>query len=749
MTCKSFIARYFRGLYSRGHRRFISDYMGKSPLISDAEHTTRLPMDVDEDVFTAACTTIPLPRSPLSLLEPNSSDFKYFGLKCRYIYFIQFLSALCSLLQSSLAQLVKDIKRRSLRDSIQNDPAAHEYFTLEQATSCANEIKQWLADLPFTFRMDVDSDCGAVQVPRSDGATLPTANAGDPINMSPVLMAQRCELAVTAQRLIMKVYIPFLRPSYGHGNSTSYYQATVGTFTAAHAIVRSLRALCSMWKQRPDLRGRRPMPALFSFYSFSRALFDAAVACAHNVIKDPNSVWVHTAFEDVSYALEVLRDPMLNTARGPMRGGVEGGVPEAIRIVELLQRKAESACHNSSGTSSAGSKRKRDEIEADVEQLRNGFRFPFVSASVVSTNVPMFTADSTTPLSATATATSGFPSDQKAQTANRGSPAEEQSKRPPSAVSKHGSDHSRSKDKHAKKLPYPQTGIRVRTGKDPSPFTKLSVSPAAPALPSGDSEPPPVRQVSSIASSPAVEHSPYSQQSALFPPVSQSMSVHHASVPQKLDGGSADFLVPYSAGDEVVPAQTQMNIELSLSRRYCQTETSQDVSSSQPVAKVSPAVAILERPHSCSFPGSSPASYAPSNGSYSSINSPYTNGGPQFSTTPSHEQQTSSFDMSAATHSYYPYDPQTQTHSMTLVGVNHSRDEMSFQMRDQAVSRNGGLFQYQHDKAHQGMYASERHASVPQSPFTDAQSIAQAWTPQAGAIPEENGFWRSYDPFTA
>lgn len=71
---------------SPGRRRFISDYMGRSPLITDTEHMTHLRMDVDEDVFTPACTTIPLPRSPLSLSEPNSSDFKYFGLKCRYVF---------------------------------------------------------------------------------------------------------------------------------------------------------------------------------------------------------------------------------------------------------------------------------------------------------------------------------------------------------------------------------------------------------------------------------------------------------------------------------------------------------------------------------------------------------------------------------------------------------------------------------------------------------------------------------------
>lgn len=648
-------------------------------------------------------------------------------------------------LPPSLAQLVKDIKRRSLRDSVQNDPAAHEQFTLEQAASCANEIKQWLTDLPSTFRMDIDSDPGAVQAPQPDGG--PPAES---TNVSPVLLAQRCELVVTAQRLVMKVYIPFLRPSYGHGNSTSYYQATVGTFTAAHAIIRSLRALCLMWKQRPDLRGRRPMPALFSFYSFSRALFDAAVACAHNVIKDPNSVWVHTAFEDVNFALDVLRDPMLNTGRGPMRGGVEGGVHEAIKVVELLQRKAESARSGSSDAASAGTKRKHDEIEADVEQLRHGFRFPFVSAPVVSANASVAASDSATPLSVTGTRPpTGFPPDQQVQTVNRVSPVAEQAKRPSSVVSsvasKHGSEPPKSKDKHTKKQPYPQTGIRVRPGKEPSPFTKLCIPPAAP-VPPGD--PPPVRQVSSIAASPAVEHPPYSQQPASLPP----SSVSAIPFPQKLDGGSVDFLVPFGTGDEATQAHAQINLDIPQPRRYCQSEMSQDVSSSQQVAKAPPAaVASFERSHNVPFPGSSPASYAASSGSYSSISSPYANGGRQFSTTPSHEQQPSSFDMSGPTQSFYPYDAQSQPHSLTLVGVNRNGDDMSFQMQDQGVSQNGGIFQYPHDKPHQGMYVSERHASVPQSPFTEqhAQSMAQAWAPQAGAISEDSGFWRSYDPFTA
>ena len=722
MICESHPLHTIPVAYSRERRRFISDYMGRSPLISDTEHTTRLPMDVDEDVFTPACTTIPLPRSPLSLLEPNSSDFKYFGLKCRYVPDFGIVYPIL-ISRPRLAQLVKDIKRRSLRDSVQNDPAAHEQFTLEQAAACANEVRQWLADLPSTFRMDIDSD--TVQPLRPDGGT-----SAESTTVSPMLLAQRCELAVTAQRLVMKIYIPFLRPSYSHGNSTSYYQATVGTFTAAHAIIRSLRALCSMWKHRPDLRGRRPIPALFSFYSFSRALFDAAVACAHNVIKDPNSVWVHTAFEDVNYALEVLRDPMLNTGRGPMRGGVEGSVHEAIKIVELLQRKAESARSGGSDTVSTGMKRKHDEIEADVEQLRHGFRFPFVSAPVMSANDPAPTIDSSAP-------------PRPNQTARRVSPAEEQAKHSPSARSKLGSESHKCKDKHAKKPPYPQTGIRVRPGKEPSPFGKLCISPAPAPLSAGSDAPPSLCQVTSIAASPVVEQAPYVQQSIPSAPASQGISTHHSALPQKLDGGSVDFLLPFGAGDEAAQVHASMTLDIPQSRRY--PEIGQEVSGSQPVGNTAPPG--FERPHSVPFSGSSPASYAASSGSYSNISSPYTNGGTQFSTTPSLEQPSSSFEMSTPTQSFYPYDAPRPAHSLALVGVNHSGDDMPFRMQDQAVSQNGDLFQYPQDKSHQGMYVSERHASVPQSPFTE-QSM-QAWTPQASAVSEEGGFWRSYDPFPA
>jgi hypothetical protein len=44
---------------------------------------------------------------------------------------------------------------------------------------------------------------------------------------------------------------------------------------------------------------------------------------------------------------------------------MEGGIDEAVRVVEILQRKAEAA-RSGGGAAAAGMKRKHDEVEAGV-----------------------------------------------------------------------------------------------------------------------------------------------------------------------------------------------------------------------------------------------------------------------------------------------------------------------------------------------------------------------------------------------
>lgn len=58
--------------------RFISDSMGVPPLISDDQHTCRLPADVDEDAFAPKSGALPPPTGHL-----GASNFSYFVQKCR------------------------------------------------------------------------------------------------------------------------------------------------------------------------------------------------------------------------------------------------------------------------------------------------------------------------------------------------------------------------------------------------------------------------------------------------------------------------------------------------------------------------------------------------------------------------------------------------------------------------------------------------------------------------------------------
>jgi len=223
------------------------------------------------------------------------------------------------------------------------------------------------------------------------------------------------------------------------------------------------------------------------------------------------------------------------------------------------------------------------------------------------------------------------------------------------------------------------------------------------------------------------------------------------------------FTLPFGAADQV-RAQAQMDIDLPQSRRYGVADMNHDVTNPQQFSKVSPPIPSYEQTHNAPYNSSSPASYAPSSGSYSNISSPYTNNGPQFSNghAPSHDQRSTPFDMSASMPNYYPYGPRyqetanVQSHPVSLVPVdveppismNHGEDPQ-FQMRDPTVSREGSVFQYRHDKSHMGMYAMkppERHASVPQSPFPEShtQPMAQPWHQETVAL-HDSGFWRPYD----
>ncbi|EGO01307.1 hypothetical protein SERLA73DRAFT_51516, partial [Serpula lacrymans var. lacrymans S7.3] len=117
---------------------FVADCMGQLPFIVDNSFTTKMPLDVDEDLFSPASTSVPLPRSSLSPLDHESTDFKYFGLKCH------------------LAKIIKNVKKRPFKDPVR-DTSSHDQPSIEQVATLESEVKQWLTELPPGFRLDMNA----------------------------------------------------------------------------------------------------------------------------------------------------------------------------------------------------------------------------------------------------------------------------------------------------------------------------------------------------------------------------------------------------------------------------------------------------------------------------------------------------------------------------------------------------------------------------------------------------------------
>lgn len=452
MICKSYY--WLSPVSNLSLFRYVSDSMGHAPFIPDNSFTAKIPTDVDENSFSPSSTSVPAPSN-------DDHGAKYFGLKIRCLINFSFLIILTTLTLSnhSLAQLVKSVKKRTFKDPL-IDSNSPESLSLEDAGLFEAEVTNFLSDLPPAFQLDVDSCLSTLNGPsESSSPTGPSP--------SPYLIAQQCELVVTSQRLILKLYLPFLK-SFHHRANT---QAILTTINAAHVVINASRVLHALYKQPSGVR--RPGPALFDLYSFGQALFDAAVICAHSAIQQPTAIWAKAALEDVASALVVMKDPMVATGRGPMNGGVEGSVSEAVQVIEMLKKKAESVKGAGSGAveSNTGSKRKHDEIGTGGDRLLGGF-LPYVGAAVASVSPIATDSSSLRPLSLSQESGNGTPPHSARPRLSTPSSTN------PTISSSEGngakctpmseSEKSKSKEK-GKKPPYPTVGIRVRPGREGPP----------------------------------------------------------------------------------------------------------------------------------------------------------------------------------------------------------------------------------------------------------------------------------------
>ncbi|KAI0046789.1 hypothetical protein FA95DRAFT_1606603 [Auriscalpium vulgare] len=322
---------------------FVADCVGHAPTIQDNSYTTKMPADVDEEQFGPQSTSLPVPVPRRAGGDPSEVGFAYFTQKCR------------------LAQLVKSVKKRSFKDPLNVDSQEP---SLELAEEFEAGVKTWLEDLPRAFRLDSILDAPA--------ATPSAASSSNP-PVSPYLQAQRCELAIIANRLILKTFLPFLRHCSDPAPEIVPRRVVSSIVDAGHAVIHAVSLLHNTWRQT--------RPAAFAFYSFGRTLFDAAVMVASAVIVYPRGASSGVSLADLGLALDLMRDTRTAAMRNKQSASGGAETSEAVKVVEMLKDRAESARHGEHhATSHAGTKRKRSEVEAP--SLDEGFQLPYVGTGV-------------------------------------------------------------------------------------------------------------------------------------------------------------------------------------------------------------------------------------------------------------------------------------------------------------------------------------------------------------------------------
>jgi hypothetical protein len=210
------------------------------------------------------------------------------------------------------------------------------------------------------------------------------------VPISPNLQAQRCELAIIANQLILKVFLPYLKNCIGPSSDGLPRRVVSSVIDAGHTVFQAMRTLHSTWRQT--------QPAAFLFYSLGRTLFDTAVMMACAVIAHPSSASSSVAIDDVSAAIDIMQDTRMGSGRKSKQDDC-GDLPEVVKIITLLKTKAEAKRAGDdvvAGPPPAGSKRKHDE-SPDCSSFADNFELPYVGAGVKASHSSSEPSVETTP----------------------------------------------------------------------------------------------------------------------------------------------------------------------------------------------------------------------------------------------------------------------------------------------------------------------------------------------------------------
>ena len=321
-----------------------------------------------------------------------------FGIRCRWVLVstpspFHPLSIkrpmLTELTRSRLTYLTQTIKYQLQLAHSASDPEAYGSgsgsgcqcecrYTLDEAVRLEAEIRMWVADLPPFLRLDCSTDPNSSLDPSAildsesllfgvvssgsvskSSSSTPGPHRSPPRSVSAAILA--AELAILANRLIIAVYVPFLRASRSNGTEAgtgmqlhpayvahSWSPASRATVDAARGVVRTAMVMHRLMvgvgaaisakagtgsDVNVQIQGTVNGMVLSEFYPLEKALVDAVVVCTHAGIVN-GGVKVQKGkgvMEDVGAGLEVL------AAIGMWRRGDL----TLTRVVDALKRKVE------------------------------------------------------------------------------------------------------------------------------------------------------------------------------------------------------------------------------------------------------------------------------------------------------------------------------------------------------------------------------------------------------------------------
>ena len=312
-------------------------------------------------------------------------------------------------------------------------------YTLDQAASLEGEIRRFLQSMPPPLRFIVMDD-------ESKDDASPPPEVGDVPDRS-ILRMQRCALTIMVQRLIIMVYLPFLRrhptswrspmnslsDSYtqpGDSNRGNAWNPVLEPiFRAARCIIQASLLLGSC-----NVDPRQVPPLLLGLYPVEKALLDAVTICTYTTTLHADLIPGRHAADSAISGMRMLWDSKL------------GSECEA-----LLQRLKKRFRVTPDYSSTHGVKRKHEKIAMqtagshDTELSKNGGEPPTNHLQAQMTMQRQRITNGTLPVG-----------------------------RDPETGQK---DKKHAKKSHA----YPSVGIRVRQGKETPPFLRSKIG--SPSIP--------------------------------------------------------------------------------------------------------------------------------------------------------------------------------------------------------------------------------------------------------------------------